>query len=133
MTSESEWGTDLQAELGPEGVDCFLGLAVHFYHGGPGAGEALGLPFAGGVDAHLGAVVGQAGGVIERVDGAEGELDVTLGVYVVGYAQDDLGDVLHVAVLVDDDDDFGEHGLAERPDGVHDLARMAGITLANGN
>ena len=31
------------------------------------------------------------------------------------------------------DDDFGEHGLTERPDGVHDLARMAGVALANGD
>ncbi len=71
--------------------------------------------------------------MIERVDGAEGELDVALGVDVVGHAQDDLGDVLDVAVLVDDDDDFGEHGLAEGPDGVHDLARVAGITFADGD
>ena len=42
-------------------------------------------------------------------------------------------DVLHVAILVDDDDDFGEHGLTERPDGVHHLARLAGITLADGD
>ena len=71
--------------------------------------------------------------MVERVDGAEGELDVALGVDVVGYAQDDFGNVLHVAVLVDDDDDFGEHGLAEGPDGVHDLARVAGITFADGD
>ena len=71
--------------------------------------------------------------MIERVDGAEGELDVALGIDVVGYSQDDFGDVLHVAVLVDNDDDFGEHGLAEGPDGVHDLARVAGIALADGD
>src|ERR1035437_6939661 len=125
--------TGLKPQLGPEGVDAGFGGAVHFDDGGPGAGEAFGLPFAGGVDAHLGAVVGQARGVVERVDGAEGELDVALGVDVVGYPQDDLGNILDVAVLVDDDDDFGEHGLAERPDGVHHLARMTGITLADGD
>ena len=82
-----------------------------------------------GVDAHLGAVVGQARGVVEGVDGAEGELDVALGVDVIGDAENDFADVLHVAVFIDDDDALGEHGLTERPDGVHHLARVAGIAL----
>ncbi len=42
-----------QAKGGPEGVDFGFSGAVHFDHCGPGAGEAFGLPFAGGVDAHL--------------------------------------------------------------------------------
>ena len=71
--------------------------------------------------------------MVERIDGAESELDVALGVDVVGDAQDDFGHVLHVAILVDDDDALGEHGLAERPDGVHDLARLAGIAFADGD
>ena len=43
--------------------------------------------------------------MIERVDGAESELDVALGVDVVGGAEGDLGEVLDVAVLIDDDAD----------------------------
>ncbi len=42
-------------------------------------------------------------------------------------------DVLHVDVFVDHDDALGEHGLAERPDGVHHFARLAGIGLADGD
>ena len=105
---------------------------VHGEHGGPGAGEAFGGPFACGVDAHLAAVVGEAGGVVEGVDGAEGELDVALGVDVVGGAESDFGEVLHVAVFVDDDDAFGEHGLAHGPDAVHDFAGVAGVGFFDG-
>ena len=67
--------------------------------------------------------------MVERVDGAEGELDVALGVDVVGDAEGDFGEVLHVAVLVDDDDALGEHGLAHGPDAVHDFAGVAGVGL----
>jgi hypothetical protein len=67
--------------------------------------------------------------VIERVDGAERELDVALGIDVVGYAQDDFGNVLHVAVLVDNYNALGNHGLALRPDGMHHHARLAGTAL----
>ena len=65
--------------------------------------------------------------------GPQRELNIALGVDVVGYAQHHLGDVLHVAVLVHHDDALGEHGLAQRPDGVHHLARVAGVALADGN
>ena len=44
------------------------------------------------------------------------ELDVALGVDVVGDAEGDFGKVLDVAILVDDDDALGEHGLAHGPD-----------------
>ena len=48
----------LKAEFSPYRINSGFGGAVHLDHGGPGAGEAFGLPLAGGVDAHLGAVVG---------------------------------------------------------------------------
>jgi len=85
-----------------------LGGAVHFDHGGPGAVEAFGLPLSGGVDAHFAAVVGQAAGVVERVDRAEGELNIAFRVDVVGDTERDFADVLDVAILVDNDDDLGE-------------------------
>ena len=69
--------------------------------------------------------------MIERVDGAEGELNVALGIDVVGDAEDDFAHVLHIAILIDNQDALGEHGLAERPDGVHDFARVAGIAFAD--
>ena len=49
--------------------------------------------------------------MVERVDGAEGELDVAFGVDVVEGAESDFGEVVDVAVFVDDDDALGEHGL----------------------
>ena len=67
--------------------------------------------------------------MVERVDRAERELDVALGVDVVGGAEGDFGEVVHVAVFVDDDDALGEHGLAHGPDAVHDFAGVAGVGL----
>ena len=59
-----------EAEFLPDCIDfCFCG-AIHLDHRGPGAGKAFSLPLSCGVDAHLGAVVGQAGGMIERIDRA---------------------------------------------------------------
>src|SRR5580700_2611284 len=60
-----------------------LRLSIHDNLIGPGTGEALGGPLAGGVYAHLRSIVGEAAGVVERVDGAQGELDVALGIDVV--------------------------------------------------
>src|ERR1700741_4089774 len=71
--------------------------------------------------------------MIERVDGAERELDVALWVDVVGHAEDDFAYVLHVAVLVDYDDALGEHCLAQRPDGAHHFACVPRIALADGD
>ena len=69
--------------------------------------------------------------MVERVYGAEGELDVALGIDVVGGAEGDFGEILDVAVFVDDDDALGEHGLAHGPDAGHDLAGVAGVGLAD--
>src|SRR6202042_2081049 len=98
------WPASFYAKFLPKGVDLCFHLSVHGEHGGPGAGEAFGRPLARGVDTHLAAVVRETACVVERVDGAQGELDVALGVDVVGDAQGDLREVLDVAVFVDDDD-----------------------------
>jgi hypothetical protein len=71
--------------------------------------------------------------VVERIDGAECELDVALGIDVVENFQRDVGEILHVYIFVDHDDDLGEHGLAKRPDGVHHFASLTGIGLADGD
>ena len=55
------------------------------------------------------------------------------GSMLLADAQGDFGEVLHVAVFVDDDDALGEHGLAHGPDAVHDFARVAGVALADGD
>ena len=64
-----------------------FGRAVHLDHRRPRPLEAFGLPLARRVDAHLRSVVGQARGVVERIDGTERELNVALGIDVVGHAQ----------------------------------------------
>jgi len=52
---------------------------------------------------------------------------------VVQHLEGDLSDVVHVDVLIDDQDAFREHRLAQGPDGVHDFAGLAGIGLADGD
>ena len=49
----------------------------------PGAGEAFGGPFAGGVDAHFRSVIRQARIVVKRIDRVERELYVALRIDVV--------------------------------------------------
>src|SRR5437868_10179578 len=71
--------------------------------------------------------------MVKGVNRAEGELNVALGINVVERLERDLGDVLHIHVFVHDDDALGEHGLSERPDGIHHLAGLPGIGLLDGD
>jgi len=67
-----------QPQRVPHGVDFGFGGGGHAEDFWPWSCEAFGGPFAGGVDAHLAAVVGQTRSAIERIDGAQGELNVAL-------------------------------------------------------
>ena len=67
--------------------------------------------------------------MVERIDGAEGELNVALGIDVVEDFECDLADVLHVDVFIYHDNALGEHRLPQRPDGVHHFARLTGVRL----
>src|SRR5262249_15392058 len=96
-------------------------------------GEAFRGPFARGVYAHLGAVVREARGVVERIDGTEGELDVALGVNVVQDFERHFTDVLHIHVLIDNENALGRHRLTQTPDAAHHLAGLPGIGLADGD
>src|ERR1017187_1065346 len=71
--------------------------------------------------------------MVERIDWPQRELDVALGIDMVQHFQADVGNILHVHVFVYYDDAFSKHRLPQRPDGVHHLARLSGIGLANGN
>src|SRR5499425_1141518 len=107
---------------------------LHFGAGavlfGPAAVEAFVLPFARAVYAHLRSEADLPRGVVEHVYGPQHELNVAFGIDVVQHFPDDLSRVLHVHVFIDDDDAFGEHRLAQSPDRVHDLARVAGVLFA---
>src|ERR1039457_6224155 len=70
--------------------------------------------------------------MVERIDWPQRELDVALGIDMVQHFQADVGNILHVHVFVYYDDAFSKHRLPQRPDGVHHLARLTGIGLANG-
>jgi hypothetical protein len=97
------------------------------------AGEAFAGPLPGRVDAHLGTVVGKSAGVIERIDGAEHELNVALGVDIVERLPRDFAVILHIHVFVDDDDHLGEHRLAGAPDRVHHLSSVTRVALTDGD
>ena len=88
-----------QPKLFPPLGHTLLRLRVHGDLVGPGTGEAFAGPLACGVDAHLGAEVRQARGVVERINRSEGELNVALRVDVVQHLQRDFADVLHVRRL----------------------------------
>ena len=48
---------------------------------------------------------------------------------MVEHFERDIADVLHFHVFIHHDDALGEHRLSERPDGVHDLARLPRVGL----
>src|ERR1700682_4346265 len=60
-----------------------LGFFVHQNFVWPGTSEAFAGPFAGGIDAHFRAVIWEARGMVERIDGTKCELDVALRVDVI--------------------------------------------------
>src|SRR5579872_5430717 len=110
-----------EAGLLPQFVNPRAHLVRHADHIGPGAGEALFFPLAGRIDAHLRAVVGQAAGMVQRVDRPEDKLNVALRVDVIERLPDHLADVLHVHILVHDDNALREHRLPQAPDAMHHL------------
>src|SRR5688572_6174184 len=93
--------------------------------------HSLRRPLAGGIDSHLAAERRRDRRVVEIVDRAGDNLDVPRRIHVGAGNPRDLGLVLYVHVLVDDDDALGEHELAETPDRAHDLAGVAGIAFVD--
>src|SRR5262245_60783469 len=73
----------LNSELLPALIHPRPGLIVHQNLIRPRTGKALRRPLARGIDSHLGAVVGKARGMIERIDRPQRELDVALGIDVI--------------------------------------------------
>ena len=91
----------------------------------------FGRPFPRRVDAHLAAVRRQIRGIVQIVDRPLGHLDVAQRIDVGADDPRHLAEVVHVDVLVDDDDRLREHQLTEAPERVHDLARVPGIALVD--
>src|SRR5262245_10727553 len=73
----------LQARFLPQLIDPALHLRGHCDDVRPGPGEAFTGPFAGCVDPHFRTVVGQAAGVVERIDRPHDKLDIALRVDVI--------------------------------------------------
>src|SRR6185437_14243322 len=88
-------------------------------------------PLPCSVNAHLAPIIWQTAGVVERIHRAERELNVALRIDIVGCAKDHLRYVLHIAILIDDDDAFGKHRLPHCPYAVHYLTGVSGVGLSN--
>src|SRR5262245_23592111 len=84
---------------------------------GPGSRVAFRRPLPRRVDPHLAAERRQIRRIVEIVDRPFGHLDVAQRIHVRADDPRDLTEVLHVDVLVDDDDGLREHQLAEAPEG----------------
>jgi hypothetical protein len=69
--------------------------------------------------------------VIEVVHRPLDDHEVAPGIDVAGGAPGHLGQVVDVHVLADDHDGLGEHHQAHAPERGHDLARLAGVALAD--
>src|SRR2546426_6777722 len=96
--------SQLFCQLLPLAVDQGFGLGVHQDFIRPGTREAFARPLAGSVNAHLRAVIWQAGSVVERINRPQRELDVALGIDVVEHFQREIGYGLDVDVFINDDD-----------------------------
>ena len=70
-------------------------------------------------------------GVIEDVDGAVDDLVIALGIAVGKEVEEDILLVVHVNVLVDDDDELGEAHLPRAPDRVHHPPRLHRVFLVD--
>ena len=53
------------------------------------------------------------------------------GIGVRAQPEEDFAGVVHVAVVVHDDDVFAEHHLAHAPEAVHDLEGLLGVLFAD--
>ena len=91
----------------------------------PGPREAFRRPLARRVDAHLAAVRRQIRRIVEIVDRPRVIWMSRSGSMCVPTIHATSLTFVHVDVLVDDDDGLREHQLAEPPERVHDLARVA--------
>src|SRR5579871_5042522 len=68
----------LDPQLFPLLIHQRFGLFVHQDFVRPWAHKTFGLPFARGIDTHLGAEIRQARSMVERIDRPERELDIAL-------------------------------------------------------
>src|SRR5258708_4348621 len=121
------------SQIFPFLVDQRFRFLVHQDLVRPGTGETFGRPFARGVDAHFRTEIRQTRSVVERIHRTQRKLDITFGIDVVENFEHHVADILHVYVFIHDHNALSEHSLAQRPDSVHDFARVTGIRLANGN
>src|SRR5262249_35675867 len=117
----------------PQVVDPAFHVLRHTNLARPWAAESFAGPFSRSVNAHFGAVIREAAGVVQRVDWAKDELDIPLRIDVVQRFPCYLAIVLHVDIFVDHYDAFREHRLTGAPDGTHDLAGVPGIRFADGD
>ena len=84
-------------------------------------------PLPGGIDAHLGTEAHHRSSMVEHIDGPLHEDDVALGIDVVAHDPGDLGKILHIDVMIHNQQNFAKHHLAQAPQSVHYLPRVPRI------
>src|SRR5579859_1750375 len=122
----------LQAVFGPAARHALLDLDAHLDLVGPRPCALL-RPLRGRVDPELAADELPLRRVVEMVERPLADHDVALGVDVGACVEEHLRVVVHVDVLVHDDDALREAQHPEPPDRRHHLPRLAGELLANRN
>ena len=67
--------------------------------------------------------------MVQDIDRPFDEEHVPFRIDVVAGDPGDFSEIVDIDIMIHDDDDLGEHHLAQPPEAVHDLARVGGIFL----
>src|ERR1700739_4212446 len=130
-TSREEFALSAKTQRLPDQVNPPFGGSVHDNFVRPGPPKSFALPFAGRVNSHLRAVILDPRGMVQGVSGTQDKFHIPFRINGTERFPGHLPEILDADVVVDDDNHLGEHGLAEGPDGVHDLSGMAGVGFSD--
>ena len=120
-------------EFLPDRIDVLLGFVVHHDGIGPFTLEAFTAPLSGRIDAHLGTEAHDGRGMVQDIHGPFDEDGIPFGIDMVADDPGDFGKILHIDVMIHNDQNLGKHHLAEAPQSVHHLARMGRIFFLDRN
>src|SRR5262249_16322969 len=117
----------------PAARDAVANLGAHANLLGPRLTHVVERALLGRVDAQLATVTVSKRGVIQVVHRTFENDEITTRIDVAGGPPRHFREIVDVYVLADDHDRLGEHHEPHAPQGLHDLARLTGIPLADRN
>src|SRR6266849_5510466 len=121
----------IQRQRFPQGIDPFLCRFVHQYLIRPRPRKSFRRPLPRRIDPHLRSDVRHPRRVIQRIHRAQRKLHVPLRIQRAQRLPNHLAVVMHIHVVVHHHNPLGKHRLPQRPNRIHDLARVPGIRLSN--